>query len=236
MIPQDVLEEAWEYAQKPAILRPAGVPSMGKLQFERYDRGANSRTPYNSQSLHKSLTAVMLGAAIYNGAIEIRAPAGLVLAGGVGGRSAALRHQPLRTWPTWKAAWSGAASPSVRLPPARGCFLTGHLAREALGTPHGCRTGRRVHLVQRQRAGAFHRDRKGRRARPWGATAARLDLGADRGRARPGSPARPPGGQCAIVLLPYIQRAQLAAHRRTAGRRTASGRAVACCPRAGSAE
>ena len=68
-IPQKALEEAWDYARSQrtyALL----VSVNGELQFERYDHGANARTPYNSQSLHKSLTAVMLGAAIHNGAIE----------------------------------------------------------------------------------------------------------------------------------------------------------------------
>ena len=133
VIPQDVLEEAWDYAQSQqsyALL----ISVNGELQFERYGRGANSRTPYNSQSLHKSLTAIMLGAAIYNGAIESE-------------------HQPASFW---LEEWAGdpqrsgitlanlaymegglergrfAVSPFA---PGARLFLTGRLAREALGTP-----------------------------------------------------------------------------------------------------
>ena len=139
VIPQEVLEEAWDYAQSQqtyALL----VSVNGELQFERYDRGANSRTPYNSQSLHKSLTAVMLGAAIYNGAIESE-------------------HQPASFW---LEEWAGvpqrsgitlanlaymegglergrfAVSPFA---PGARLFLTGHLAREALGTPLAAEPG-----------------------------------------------------------------------------------------------
>lgn len=133
VIPQDILEEAWDYAQSQqtyALL----VSVKGELQFERYGRGANSRTPYNSQSLHKSLTAVMLGAAIHNGAIESE-------------------HQPASFW---LEEWAGdpersgitlanlaymegglergrfALSPFA---PGARLFLTGRLTREALGTP-----------------------------------------------------------------------------------------------------
>jgi len=139
VIPQDVLEEAWDYAQSQqsyALL----VSVNGELQFERYDRGANSRTPYNSQSLHKSLTAIMLGAAIYNGAIESE-------------------HQPASFW---LEEWAGdpqrsgitlanlaymegglergrfAVSPFA---PGARLFLTGRLAREALGTPMAAEPG-----------------------------------------------------------------------------------------------
>ena len=139
VIPQDILEEAWDYAQSQqtyALL----VSVNGELQFERYDRGANSTTPYNSQSLHKSLTAVMLGAAIYNGAIESE-------------------HQPASFW---LEEWAGdpqrsgitlanlaymegglergrfAVSPFA---PGARLFLTGHLAREALGTPLAAEPG-----------------------------------------------------------------------------------------------
>ena len=139
VIPQDVLEEAWDYAQSQqsyAVL----VSVNGVLQFERYGRGANSQTPYQSQSLHKSLTAVMLGAAIYNGAIESE-------------------HQPASYW---LEEWAddpqrsgitlanlaymegglerGRFAVSPFAPGAR-LFLTGRLAREALGAPIAAEPG-----------------------------------------------------------------------------------------------
>jgi len=139
LIPQDILEEAWDYAQSQqtyALL----ISVNGFLQFERYDRGANSRTPYQSQSLHKSLTAVMLGAAIHNGAIESE-------------------HQPASYW---LEEWAGdpqrsgitlanlaymegglergrfAVSPFA---PGARLFLTGRLVRETLGTPMAAEPG-----------------------------------------------------------------------------------------------
>ena len=139
VLPLQVLEDAWDYAQSQntyALL----ISVDGELQFERYDRGANSRTPFQSQSLHKGLTAAMLGAAIYNGAIESE-------------------HQPA-SW--WLEEWAadprrsaitladlaymegglerGRFAISPFAPGAR-LFLTGHLAREALGTPMAAEPG-----------------------------------------------------------------------------------------------
>ena len=139
VFPLQVLEDAWEYAKSQntyALL----ISVDGELQFERYDRGANSRTPFQSQSLHKGLTAAMLGAAIYNGAIESE-------------------HQPASYWlEEWAAdpqrsgitlanlaymeggLERGRFAISPFAPGAR-LFLTGHLARETLGTPMAAEPG-----------------------------------------------------------------------------------------------
>ena len=132
-IPADVLEEAWDYAESQhtyALL----VSVNGELQFERYDRGANARAPYNSQSLHKGLTAVMLGAAIYNGAIDSEIqPASFWL------DEWAADSQRSRITLANLAYMEGglergrfAISPFA---PGARLFLTGHLARETLSTP-----------------------------------------------------------------------------------------------------
>lgn len=133
VIPQDVLEEAWDYAQSQrtyALL----VSVNGELQFERYDRGANSRTPYNSQSLHKSLTAVMLGAAIYNGAIESEdQPASFWLEEWAGDpQRSGITLANLAYMEGGLERGRFAVSPFA---PGARLFLTGRLAREALGTP-----------------------------------------------------------------------------------------------------
>jgi len=139
VIPQDALEKAWDYAQSQqtyALL----VSVNGILQFERYGLGANARTPYQSQSLHKSLTAVMLGAAIYNGAIESeQQPASFWL------EEWADDPQRSRITLANLAYMEGglergrfAASPFA---PGARLFLTGHLAREALSTPMAAEPG-----------------------------------------------------------------------------------------------
>ncbi|MXW46732.1 MAG: DUF3089 domain-containing protein [Gammaproteobacteria bacterium] len=139
VIPQDVLEEAWDYAQSQqsyALL----VSVNGELQFERYDRGANSRTPYNSQSLHKSLTAVMLGAAIYNGAIESEdQPASFWLEEWAGDpQRSGITLANLAYMEGGLERGRFAVSPFA---PGARLFLTGHLAREALGTPMAAEPG-----------------------------------------------------------------------------------------------
>ena len=133
VIPRDVLEEAWDYAQSQqsyALL----VSVNGELQFERYDRGADSRTPYNSQSLHKSLTAIMLGAAIHNGAIESGdQPASFWLEEWAGDpQRSGITLANLAHMEGGLERGRFAVSPFA---PGARLFLTGHLAREALGTP-----------------------------------------------------------------------------------------------------
>ena len=133
VIPQDILEEAWDYAQSQetyALL----VSVNGELQFERYGRGANSTTPYNSQSLHKSLTAVMLGAAIYNGAIESEdQPASFWLEEWAGDpRRSGITLANLAYMEGGLERGRFALSPFA---PGARLFLTGRLAREALSTP-----------------------------------------------------------------------------------------------------
>ncbi len=139
VIPQDVLEQAWEYAQSQqsyALL----VSVNGVLQFERYDLGANARTPYQSQSLHKSLTAVMLGAAIFNEAIESeQEPASFWLE--------EWANDPQRSGITLAnlaymegGLERGRFAVSPFAPGAR-LFLTGRLAREALSTPMAAEAG-----------------------------------------------------------------------------------------------
>ena len=133
VIPQDILEEAWNYAQSQqtyALL----VSVKGELQFERYGRGANSRTAYNSQSLHKSLTAVMLGAAIHNGAIESeRQPASFWLEEWAGDpERSGITLANLAYMEGGLERGRFALSPFA---PGARLFLTGRLAREALGTP-----------------------------------------------------------------------------------------------------
>lgn len=133
VIPQDVLEEAWGYAQSQqsyALL----VSVNGELQFERYDRGANSRTPYNSQSLHKSLTAIMLGAAIYNGAVESEdQPASFWLEEWAGDpQRSGITLANLAYMEGGLERGRFAVSPFA---PGARLFLTGRLARETLGTP-----------------------------------------------------------------------------------------------------
>lgn len=133
LIPPEALEKAWDYAQSQrsyALL----VSVNGALQFERYGRGANAQTAYQSQSLHKSLTAVMLGAAIHNGAIESeRQPASYWLE-----EWAADPHRSVITLANLAYMEGGlergrfAISPFA---PGARLFLTGHLARETLGTP-----------------------------------------------------------------------------------------------------
>lgn len=139
VIPQDVLEEAWDYAQSQQTYGLL-VSVNGELQFERYDRGANSRTPYNSQSLHKSLTAVMLGAAIYNGAIESEdQPASFWLEEWAGDpQRAGITLANLAYMEGGLERGRFAVSPFA---PGARLFLTGRLAREALGTPLAAEPG-----------------------------------------------------------------------------------------------
>ncbi|WP_446831270.1 DUF3089 domain-containing protein [Candidatus Foliamicus sp.] len=133
VIPAEALEEAWDYAASQhtyALL----VSVDGELQFERYGQGADSRTPFQSQSLHKSVTAVMLGAAIHNGAIESEEqPASYWLE--------EWAHDPQRAAITLAqlAHMEGGLERGrfARNPLAPGArlFLTGRLARETLRTP-----------------------------------------------------------------------------------------------------
>ena len=67
-LPADALEAAWAYAEKmetDALI----VAYDGEIQLERYGEGVNRDTLFQSQSLHKGLTATALGAAIHSGAI-----------------------------------------------------------------------------------------------------------------------------------------------------------------------
>ena len=115
---------------------------------------------------------------------------------------------PWRTWPTWKGTGARALR-RQSVCPRRAAVPDRAPGPRGPGHADGRRTGRRVHLVECQRAGAFHRDREGRRP-AMGGTAEGMDMGAARG-GRGLGPAGPAGRQRAIVLLPDIQRAQLAA-------------------------
>ena len=68
VLPDQALEAAWEYAQQTetdALI----VAYDGVIQLERYGDGVDQETVFQSQSLHKGLTAMVLGAAIREGAI-----------------------------------------------------------------------------------------------------------------------------------------------------------------------
>ncbi len=67
-LPADALEGAWQYAQSmgtDALI----IARDGVIELERYGPGIDQATLFQSQSLHKGLTAMALGAAIHNGAI-----------------------------------------------------------------------------------------------------------------------------------------------------------------------
>lgn len=67
-LPADALDNAWQYASSmgtDAFI----IAHNGVIQMERYGEGFNQATLFQSQSLHKGLTAVALGAAIHTGAI-----------------------------------------------------------------------------------------------------------------------------------------------------------------------
>lgn len=69
VLPSAALEAAWTYAKSmdtDALI----IAHNGVIQFERYATGIDQATLFQSQSLHKGLTAVALGAAIHSGAIE----------------------------------------------------------------------------------------------------------------------------------------------------------------------
>ena len=139
VIPVDALEAAWEYAQSQktyALL----ISVNGELQFERYDRGADARTSFNSQSLHKSLTAVMLGAAIHNGVIESEEqPASFWLEEWAADpQRSAITLANLAYMEGGLERGRFAVSPFA---PGARLFLTGNLAREALRTPLAAEPG-----------------------------------------------------------------------------------------------
>ena len=139
VIPVEVLEKAWDYAESQrtyALL----ISVNGELQFERYGHGADARTPYQSQSLHKSLTAVMLGAAIHNGVIESEdQPASFWLE--------EWAAEPQRSGITLaNLAYMEAGLERGRFAlspfaPGARLFLTGRLARETLATPMAAEPG-----------------------------------------------------------------------------------------------
>ncbi|MEE8308278.1 MAG: DUF3089 domain-containing protein [Gammaproteobacteria bacterium] len=67
-LPPAAFEEAWAYAEETdtdALI----VAYDGEIVFERYGPGVDQHTLFQSQSLHKGLTAIALGAAIANEAI-----------------------------------------------------------------------------------------------------------------------------------------------------------------------
>ena len=139
VIPVDALEAAWDYArsQKTYALL---ISVNGELQFERYDHGANARTPYQSQSLHKSLTAVMLDAAIHNGAIESEdQPASYWLEESAADpQRAGITLADLAYMEGGLERGRFAVSPFA---PGARLLLTGHVAREALSTPLAAQWG-----------------------------------------------------------------------------------------------
>ena len=65
---EEALAQAWQYAESmetDALI----VAHNGKIVFERYGEGVDASTLFQSQSLHKGLTAVALGAAIHRGVV-----------------------------------------------------------------------------------------------------------------------------------------------------------------------
>ncbi len=71
-LPPQALDSAWTYAQATGT-DALVVAYDGVIQLERYGAGVDQNTLFQSQSLHKGLTAVMLGAAIATGAIPTAA-------------------------------------------------------------------------------------------------------------------------------------------------------------------
>ncbi len=133
VLPADALVAAWEYANSQrtyALL----VSVDGELVFERYAHGASARTLFQSQSLHKSVTAMMLGAAIHNGVIESEnQPASYWLEEWADDpQRSAITLAQLAYMESGLERGRFARSPFA---PGARLFLTGHLAREALGTP-----------------------------------------------------------------------------------------------------
>lgn len=132
-LPADVLEAAWTYADS------LGTGAMvvlhdGVIQFERYGEGVRRETMYQSQSLHKGLTAIALGAAIQRGAIESedtlastyltewanRPRAEDATLADLAYMQAGLERLEFKLWPT---------SPGLKL------FISGDVSRVTLETP-----------------------------------------------------------------------------------------------------
>ena len=68
VLSQSALDAAWQYAEEMGT-HAFIVAYNGQIQLERYGEGFDAGTYYQSQSLHKGLTAMGLGAAIASGAI-----------------------------------------------------------------------------------------------------------------------------------------------------------------------
>ncbi len=132
-LPKSALESAWSYAQSmgtDALI----VAQDGVIQLERYAPGIDQETLFQSQSLHKGLTAMALGAAVGTGAIPSaatpastyltewseNAPANAVTLADLAYMQAGLERPRYANHPF---------SPGLQL------FLTGRLVERALATP-----------------------------------------------------------------------------------------------------
>jgi CubicO group peptidase (beta-lactamase class C family) len=132
-LPADEMEQAWRYAESmgtDALI----IAHDGVIQFERYGDGVNRKTLFQSQALHKGLTAMALGAAIEAGAIPSADTAAAIYLtewadseNGSRATLADLAHMQ-----------AGLQRPRVAnhpFSPGLQLFLTGDVAKRALSTP-----------------------------------------------------------------------------------------------------
>ena len=132
VIDPEVLQTAWDYAEEKGT-QALIIAHDGIIQLENYAPGMDPSSLFQSQSMHKGLTAVVLGAAIQSGAI----PSKDSLASDY---LAEWRDDPVKNQATLAdLAYMQAGlerSPFSLSPfsPGAALFLSGHVAERALST------------------------------------------------------------------------------------------------------
>ncbi|MFK7958305.1 MAG: DUF3089 domain-containing protein [Lysobacterales bacterium] len=137
---KSALDAAWQYAQSQgtdALI----VAHNGIVQFERYAQGIDQSTLFQSQSLHKGLTAMALGAAIHRGDIlSADVPAATFLTEWLDGT-----ESQRATLADLAYMQSGIQHPRYANHPfSRGLqlFLSGNVSDKALSTPFVAEPGK----------------------------------------------------------------------------------------------
>jgi CubicO group peptidase (beta-lactamase class C family) len=132
-LPDEALQAAWRYAEDTgtgALI----IAYDSVIQLERYGEGVGPDTPFQSQSLHKGLTATALGAAIASGAIpSADTPASTYLSEWAG--DPVKRQATLADLAYMQSGMQRPPYGKTPFAPGAQLFFTGKLAERALSTP-----------------------------------------------------------------------------------------------------